>query len=163
MKELLIRPERCLGCRSCELACAVAHSTSKNLLTSISEEPRPQYRVHVAGDGKTSLPLQCRNCEDAPCLNACLTGALHRDERDVVVCNSDLCVGCWMCIMVCPFGIINQEHKQRRIIKCDRCPDLETPACVTACPTAALTYQEISEAGREKRQAVLAQLQQTSP
>ena len=158
MKELLIRPERCLGCRSCEIACAVGHSKNKNLLTSISENPRPQYRVHVASDGQTSLPLQCRNCEDAGCLNACLTGALYRDERGVVICNSDLCIGCWMCVMVCPFGIISREHEQRRIIKCDRCPDLETPACVSACPTAALTYSEITEVGREKRREVLAQL-----
>ncbi len=77
MKELLIQAERCLGCRSCELACAVEHSAAKNLLSSINEEPRPQYRVHVTSDGKSSLPLQCRNCEDAPCLTACLTGALH--------------------------------------------------------------------------------------
>ncbi|MBN2808778.1 MAG: 4Fe-4S dicluster domain-containing protein [Deltaproteobacteria bacterium] len=155
MKELLIRAERCLGCRSCELACAVAHSTSQNLLASLTEEPRPQYRVHVAGDGRRALPLQCRNCEDAPCLSACLTGALRRDARGVVVCSSDLCIGCWMCIMVCPFGIITQSHHQRRIVKCDRCPDREIPACVTACPTRALRYREVDRETAEKRREVL--------
>ena len=159
MKELLIRAERCLGCRSCELACAVEHSATKNLLLSIKEEPRPQYRVHVASDGSSSLPLQCRNCEDAPCLTACLTGALHRDARGIVLCNSDLCIGCWMCLMVCPFGIISQKYNERRIVKCDRCPELETPACVTACPSAALVYREIDQESREKRQKIMAQLQ----
>lgn len=159
MKELLIRAERCLGCRSCELACAVEHSTGKNLLAAIKEKPLPQYRVQVTSDGKSSLPLQCRNCEDAPCLSACLTGALHRDPRGVVLCESDLCIGCWMCIMVCPFGIINQNNSERRIVKCDRCPEREIPACVTACPSGALSYREINHETREKRQQVLAQLQ----
>lgn len=158
MKELLIRAERCLGCRSCELACAVEHSVAKSLLLSINEEPRPQYRVHVTSDGKSSLPLQCRNCEDAPCLTACLTGALHLDARGVVLCNSDLCIGCWMCLMVCPFGIISQNNHQRRIVKCDRCPEREIPACVTACPTAALSYREVNQESMEKRQTVLVQL-----
>ena len=159
MKELLIRAERCLGCRSCELACAVEHSTGKSLLSAINEKPRPQYRVHVTSDGNSSLPLQCRNCEDAPCLTACLTGALHQDARGVVLCNSDLCIGCWMCLMVCPFGIISQNHNERRIVKCDRCPDLEIPACVTACPSGALVYREIDQESREKRQQVLKKLQ----
>ena len=158
MKELLIRPERCLGCRSCELACAVEHSVGKTLLTAIAETPLPQYRVHVMSDGKGFLPLQCRNCEEAPCLSACLTGALHRDERGVVNCATELCIGCWMCIMVCPFGVITKKHKERRINKCDRCPDLDQPACVTACPVDALVYEEINDQARTKRQQILADL-----
>ncbi len=159
MKELLIRGERCLGCRSCEIACAVEHSSSKNLLAAITEQPRPQYRVHVTSDGQSSLPLQCRNCEDAPCLSACLTGALQRDDRGVVLCDNNLCIGCWMCIMVCPFGIISQNHSERRIIKCDRCPEREIPACVTACPSGALVYREVDQESQDKRQKVLSQLQ----
>ena len=155
MKELLIRAERCLGCRSCELACAVEHSTGKNLLAAIQENPKPQYRVHVTSDGKSALPLQCRNCEDAPCLSACLTGALQRDARGVVLCNNDLCIGCWMCIMVCPFGIISQNHSERRIVKCDRCPEREIPACVTACPSDALIYCEVNQEAEKKRLHVL--------
>lgn len=158
MKELLIKSELCLGCRSCELACAVEHSQSKNLLSAIFEKPKPRYRVHVVTDGKGFLPLQCRNCEEAPCLNACLSGALQRDERGVVVCATELCVGCWMCIMVCPFGVITQKPDERRINKCDRCPDRVEPACVSACPVKALVYEEIDDAVRKKRQQVLAGL-----
>jgi carbon-monoxide dehydrogenase iron sulfur subunit len=158
MKELLIRNDRCLGCRSCELGCATEHSQSKNLLAAITEKPRPRYRVHVAGDGKTALPLQCRNCEEATCLTACLSGALYRDERDIVVCNGDLCVGCFMCVMVCPFGVITLSNESRRIIKCDRCPDRKVPACVSSCPTGALIYTELDAAARGRRRTVLARL-----
>ncbi len=158
MKELLIRNERCLGCRSCELACAVEHSLGRTLLAAVRETPLPRYRVHVAGSGEGCLPLQCRNCEEAACLNACLTGALARDERGIVVCEEDRCIGCFMCIMVCPFGIITIDPETRRIIKCDRCPDREIPACVTACPTGALIYREVTEATRKRRLEVLEHL-----
>jgi len=161
MKELLIRNERCLGCRSCELACAVEHSQSRNLLGAISESPRPRYRVHVTSRGGDCLPLQCRNCEEAACLDACLSGALQRDERGIVVCDTALCVGCFMCVMVCPFGIITVAEPERRIVKCDRCPERAEPACVSACPTGALIYQEIDTAARERRSAVLERLKGT--
>ncbi len=64
--------------------------------------------------------------------------------------------------MVCPFGIISQNNHQRRIVKCDRCPEREIPACVTACPTAALVYREVNQESMEKRQSVLAQLQSST-
>jgi carbon-monoxide dehydrogenase iron sulfur subunit len=158
MKELLIRNQRCLGCRSCELACAVEHSLSRTLTAAVNETPRPRYRVHVAASGGDCLPLQCRNCEEAACLNACLTGALDRDERGIVVCTEDLCIGCLMCIMVCPFGVITIDPDSRHVIKCDRCPEREEPACVAACPTGALVYREVSEATRDRRRAVLEEL-----
>ncbi len=163
MKELLIEPERCLGCRSCELACAVEHSRSKTLLGAIAEEPTPRYRVYVSGENGSCLPLQCRNCEEAACLSACLSGALQRDGRGIVVCNEDLCVGCFMCIMVCPFGVIGISRQERRIVKCDRCPERAEPACVTACPTGALNWREVDEATRERRRAVLRKLHGTTP
>ncbi len=158
MKELLIRNERCLGCRSCELACAVEHSISRNLPAAIREDPRPRYRVHVSGSGRECLPLQCRNCEEAACLNACLTGALARNEDGIVICDEDLCIGCFMCIMVCPFGVITIDPETRRIVKCDRCPERQEPACVAACPTGALLYREVSEITRRKRREVLEHL-----
>ncbi len=158
MKELLIDLKRCLGCRSCELACAVEHSVSKTLLGAVNEEPRPRYRVRVVSEQGENLPLQCRNCEEAACLNACLTGALHRDSRGIVVCDEALCVGCFMCIMVCPFGIITSDRKKRKIVKCDRCPERAEPACVSACPTGALSWQEVDAAARERRRQVLRRL-----
>lgn len=155
MKELLIRAQRCLGCRSCELACAVEHSRSKSLLAAIRETgPRAQYRVHVTSENGQCLPLQCRNCEDAPCLNACLSGALQRDERGVVIADSDRCVGCWMCVMVCPFAALDQKDGERRIIKCDRCPEREVPACVSACPVGALVYSEVKTTNQTRRREI---------
>jgi carbon-monoxide dehydrogenase iron sulfur subunit len=52
------------------------------------------------------------------------------------------CVGCWSCIMVCPIGAIKRNEESHQALKCDHCPDLETPACITACPTGALVLGE---------------------
>ena len=35
MKKVIVHPERCVGCMQCMLACATAHSQSKNLVQAI--------------------------------------------------------------------------------------------------------------------------------
>jgi carbon-monoxide dehydrogenase iron sulfur subunit len=54
--------------------------------------------------------------------------------------NMENCVGCWMCAMVCPYGVIGSHTEVRVAVKCDRCKSLEVPACVHACPTGALIF-----------------------
>ena len=63
------------------------------------------------------------------------------------------CTGCWMCVMVCPYGIIRSLPEERRAVKCDRIcfDDTDEPACVRACPTGAISYAEVDQYGQEKR------------
>lgn len=153
MKQIVCRIEKCLGCRSCELACAVEHSQSKRLVEAMHEPmfPTPRIRVELIDEKGTThryrtLALQCRHCENAFCVQACISGGIYRDERtgDVQI-NPEKCVACWSCIMVCPFGAIVRHEGLHRAIKCDHCPDREMPACVDACPTNALVYCERDE------------------
>ncbi len=155
MKEILVDIEKCMGCKSCEIACRIAHSQSKNLYMAIFEEKLPQKRVFVEDVEGLPLPIQCRHCEDAPCTIACMTGALYKDENGVTCYNESMCVGCFMCVMVCPFGIINQNRYEKKIVKCDRCPDREIPACVEACPTRALSFVEVEEFSLNRRKKYL--------
>lgn len=159
MKEILVRAENCLGCKSCELACAVAHSESKTLFGAVLETPKPQLRVFVEGDGVFNFPLQCRQCADRPCVHACMAGAMYLDEETgLVQLDSGRCVGCWMCVMVCPFGVIAQGE-DHRAVKCDRCRDSGyRPACVEACPTKALQFVPVSQFTRSGRKSYLAQI-----
>ncbi|MHC1636025.1 MAG: 4Fe-4S dicluster domain-containing protein [Candidatus Methanospirareceae archaeon] len=157
MKGIFIDLERCVGCKSCEIYCAVEHSSSKELFTAISETPPPVKRINVevVTMGEVSLPLQCRHCEEAPCVDTCPSGALDRDlERGIVVHERDRCIGCWMCAVVCPFGVIIPEKESKIVLKCDRCPDLEMPACVTACPTKALIFGDLGDIMKERRKKV---------
>ncbi|HWJ02820.1 MAG TPA: 4Fe-4S dicluster domain-containing protein, partial [Verrucomicrobiae bacterium] len=81
-KRIFVDESRCLGCRTCELRCAVErNSLSKNLTEAVHENVLPRPRVYVQWDGENSWPIQCRHCEDAPCLEICSTGAMQRDEK----------------------------------------------------------------------------------
>ena len=153
-KEIFVKTDRCMGCRSCITACAVEHSASKTLFGAIAEAPRPKNRLFVewvAPDNR--LPILCRHCEDAPCMHACIAGAISRTEEGTVFTNADKCIGCWTCVMVCPYGVIGRHMEEHKAYRCDRCPERETPACVDACPTKALMYRTVEEFSSDVRQA----------
>ncbi len=159
MKEIFVRLDRCLGCRSCELACAVEHSASKALFAAIAETPVPRKRLYVEPADGHKVPLLCRHCEDAPCVRACRTGAMSQDALTRVVSHdAERCIGCWMCTMVCPYGVIGRAREQRVAVKCDRCPDRDEPACVAACPTRALVFAEEEAFARAVRAGAAAEL-----
>jgi len=157
-KTIMINIEKCLACKSCEIACALAHSKSGVLEQAVAESPRPQRMVTVEAAGEFGVPIQCRHCEAAPCIEICPTGAIQRfDEQAPVVVDADLCIGCKLCMLVCPFGVLQISREGRAIIKCDMCLERmkggQEPACVEACPTKALklvTIEEITKARRKE-------------
>ncbi len=163
MKTVFIRPERCIGCRHCEIACAVEHSKTKNLFTAIFEDPPPTPRIHVTPTlGVSTFPVRCRHCNPAPCMQVCPSGAITRDdETDTVFVNEERCVGCGMCAIVCPYDAITY-HKSWKVkidrevaTKCDNCIDRVKngllPACVEACKTGALVFGDVNEIIKEER------------
>lgn len=160
MKQILVRSEYCLGCKSCELACAVAHSDSKTLFEAINEPVPPQKRVFVESSEGLNFPLQCRQCLDSPCVHACMSGAMQYDlQSGLIQVDQQRCVGCLMCVMVCPFGAIDEIPATRKAAKCDRCQDRDyDPACVAACPTKALEFVEVQEFAHSGRQTFLEQM-----
>jgi Fe-S-cluster-containing hydrogenase component 2 len=145
---IMVNPERCVGCHTCEMACAVAHTRSGSLVGAmLSGEPLvPRDRVLQVGAFR--FPAQCRQCEDAPCVKVCPTGATFRTETYTAV-NPSVCIGCRMCMMVCPFGAIRitvtavNGGVKRAAVKCDLCVNRPAgPACIEACPTHALTLAQ---------------------
>ena len=158
-KIIVVDQERCLGCKTCVIECAMAHSNARNLAEAISAEsgePAPQPRVHVEPLGAFGMPLQCRHCEDAPCITVCPTEAIHRySETGPVVLDQDRCIGCKFCLLVCPFGVIDVSRDGKAMIKCDLCIERteagEEPACVAGCPTKALQFRDVEDYLRERR------------
>lgn len=155
-KVIVVNIEKCLACKSCEMACAVAHSESKVLEEAICQSPEPQQRLTVEAVAEFAVPLQCRHCEDAPCIAVCPTGAINRHgAEDPVLIKADLCIGCKFCLMACPFGVINVSRDGKAVVKCDLCVDRTTtgaqPACVEACPTKALKLADEKELAADKR------------
>lgn len=157
---IVVTSSKCIGCHSCEIACAVEHSQSKNLFLAIDEHPRPQKRVLVESYGRSNLPLQCRHCEDAPCVQVCPTGALVKQGvEEAVVLNDNLCIGCKWCVLVCPFGVIMMAPDDHIMIKCDLCRGRSEagrlPACVESCHTGALQLASTAQMARMKRREFL--------
>ncbi len=159
MKVIAVHPDRCTGCKTCELYCAVDRgSNGKTLLKAAQESPLPQARVRVEGNNELSIAVQCRQCLKAPCVEACLTGALTRDEKtNMVVVREDRCIACWTCTMFCPYGVIYPWPEREFALKCDRCAYMENPVCVDVCPSKALELVDLdkyAETIRQKRESV---------
>jgi carbon-monoxide dehydrogenase iron sulfur subunit len=50
--------------------------------------------------------------------------------------------------------VIGRHLEAHKAYRCDRCPDRDIPACVSACPTGALVYQTVPDyAGTVRRHA----------
>jgi carbon-monoxide dehydrogenase iron sulfur subunit len=166
MKTVIVRPERCVGCLQCRLACAVEHSATKNLYAAISEATRPQARLRIyPGQRHQAFPNKCRHCDPAPCQEVCIAGAIKRDAaRGTVDIDPHRCISCAMCAMACPFGVLTYgpvhaaPDKLAVALKCDQCPDREkvgkVPACVAACKVGALTYGVWEDAQADKGRSI---------
>lgn len=164
MRTVFVNPERCIGCRQCEFACAVEHSRSRDPAQAIFEDPPPRSRIHVEPGPyfHSSFPNKCRHCSPAPCQQTCPTAAIHRDrETDLVLINSRKCIACAMCAIVCPFDALTFHVQTNGMppgvvaTKCDGCVDRvrrdAVPACVEACKVDALVFGELNALVKEGR------------
>jgi formate dehydrogenase iron-sulfur subunit len=164
----------CTGCKACEVACKEWNLLPADdlTLTGMSYDNTGSLSAntwrHVAfiekvrGDeGSTAMlmpPFQshwkmmsdvCKHCDNAPCQEACPTGALFRTEFDTVVVQQDICNGCGYCVPACPFGVIDLNAFDGKAHKCTLCYDrlkvgLE-PACAKACPTDSIQFGELPD------------------
>jgi carbon-monoxide dehydrogenase iron sulfur subunit len=147
--EIMLYPAKCDGCegqeyKSCVQACET-HMKEKYGKYNTA-------RINIKSKGNKFFPILCHNCEEAPCVDACMPGARYRDiENGWTLTNYKKCVGCWMCVMVCPFGAIERVGKDHYASKCDGCIDEETPKCVEACKKGALKKIGIKNYSYERR------------
>ncbi len=130
---------KCIGCRTCEVACVVSHQENQDCASVSPKTFSP--RIRVVKSGALTTAVTCHHCEDAPCANVCPVGAITRVSGTVYV-EQSLCIGCKSCMLACPFGAmeVTSQEGQVQALKCDLCLHRETgPACVEACPTQALS------------------------
>jgi NAD(P)H-nitrite reductase large subunit/Fe-S-cluster-containing hydrogenase component 2 len=143
MRRLTFERSRCLACRSCEIACALAHSGHETIASALGKTPAPRRRIDIRKEAGGGLQaVRCEQCDEPLCVFACKSGALSRDpESGATRFDEDRCVGCAMCLMVCPFGL-RLDSERGRVVRCDACAGRDTPACVAACPTHALGAED---------------------
>ena len=144
MKRVYAKEELCIGCRLCEIHCLVQHSRSKRIVSAMTREKHcVTPRCKVEGEGQVTFALQCRHCQNARCMEACMTGAITRDPlTGAILHDADKCVGCWMCLMTCPVGAIQRGREGHVASKCDLCAGEDMPACVRNCPNEALKFED---------------------
>ena len=149
-KFVITNPDLCIACNACVKAC-IKHAYMRGKLS--------KKRLDVLSLESGKMPNQCRQCDDAPCANVCPTSALRIANSCVELCE-EICIGCKLCTIACPYGAINIdaefppsiiEEVERHLeagcisglksiaIKCDMCAGIESgAACVGVCPTGAL-------------------------
>ena len=145
---LVINLDRCSGCDTCVAACKHENNV-----------PLGEYwnRVNVVGPSgewprieQYWLPTQCQQCENAPCIAACPTGASYRDEENgLVLIDKETCIGCQACMDACPYGARSYNEDLNVVEKCTCCVQRlhegEKPACVATCCTGARVYGDLDD------------------
>jgi len=148
---------RCIACMACVVACASANYPEHMR----SEKLNPQWRWlasnirvwWINGDGRPRILLtQCMQCDNAPCIHACPTGASHRDrETGLVEIDYSKCIGCKACVVACPYGARWMDplvHMPRKCLGPECMRRLEEglkPVCVTVCPANARDFGNLDD------------------
>lgn len=144
MKRVFVDEKWCLGCHLCEYYCAFANSGNPDMVKALKNGLNNQ-RIQIEGDNHVSFAVSCRHCEEPYCISACITGALSIDGG-VVRIDPDRCVGCYTCILNCPYGAIlpSSAGKENAAVKCELCIENSNgmPACVKGCINNAIIYEE---------------------
>lgn len=144
-KSLLIDADKCTSCLQCEMACSFEHE-------GVFNPARSRIKIFEFEHGKRAVPYTCTQCAEAWCLHACPVEALVRNAATgAVEVKDDVCVGCKVCTIACPFGTVNYNPDTGKVIKCDLCGG--DPQCAEACPTDAITYVDAAWTGYERMQA----------
>lgn len=126
MKVLKTYPDLCIGCHTCESVCSQLYFKEDNAAKScivISEDTQPPY-MNV-----------CNQCQK--CVAACPTLALTVNSHGVVMLNKTLCIGCLMCMGVCPTDSMRTVLGEQNPFKCNACG-----ACAKSCPTEAIKIEQ---------------------
>jgi len=159
---------KCIGCLNCELACAASHM-GISLDEAYERGLRGEKLIHrnqVIKHANLTAPMQCMQCEDAPCVKACPINIIVYENNYVKIYEDD-CIGCRSCAIVCPFGAIvmaerevdNQNVTNLVAIKCDLCGgDEGKQACVNVCPTDAIELIDYDEYKKRKQEKAFERL-----
>ena len=142
-KILFIDHEKCTGCEICVLHCSFTKTETFN-------PARARVNVIRWEEEGICVPSMCMHCADPPCTLVCPLNALNKDEETGATnLDTDLCIGCKRCMMLCPFGALSVDPFSGEVFKCDLCAG--EPVCAQVCPTGAIQYLKADRAAMNKK------------
>lgn len=141
MKKVYVNEKWCLGCHLCEYHCAFANSGKTDMVKALKNVVI-NSRIRVEENNGVCFAVQCRHCDEPLCVKGCITGALTVKDG-VITIDQERCVGCYTCILSCPFGAV-MPSDTGVIQKCELCikNSVGEPACVQGCPNKAIVFEE---------------------
>jgi len=146
---------KCIGCRSCEIACNEQNGNPADIrwrrIGEIEGGEYPDTLRHY-------LSMGCNHCLDADCVRGCPVEAYTKDPvTGIVLHSADACIGCQYCVWNCPYSVPQFNAARGVVGKCDMCHGRLTdglePACVNACPEAAIEIEIVNIADWKKNLA----------
>ena len=149
LRSLQITPSKCTGCLQCEMACSFESE-------GVFNPAKSRIKVFTFHEEGRFAPYTCTQCAEAWCMHACPVDAIvinaETGSKDVL---ADVCVGCKVCTIACPFGTVNYSQDTGKVVKCDLCGG--DPACAKACTTEAITYVDADATGLDRMRQWAAQ------
>lgn len=150
---LLIDLTRCVGCRSCQVACKVENDVpTGSYRTWVKEVERGEYpRAR-----NVPVPIVCNQCDKPACTRVCPVKATYSLDNGIVYIDPHRCIGCGYCMAACPYAV-RFIHPTRKVAeKCDWCwprvrEGLAKPACASACPSGAIIFGDVADPDSEIR------------
>ncbi len=139
---------KCIGCRSCEVACNEQNGNPADILwRRIGELEAGSYPATQ----RHYLSMGCNHCLDAECVKGCPVDAYTKDPvTGIVLHSADACIGCQYCVWNCPCSVPQFNPERGVVGKCDMCKgrleDGFEPACANACPEAAIEIEIVNMA-----------------
>ncbi|HEY40327.1 MAG TPA: 4Fe-4S dicluster domain-containing protein [Dehalococcoidia bacterium] len=170
---ILYDSTKCTACRACQVACKQWNELEAEETTNRGTYENPPElsastwnkikftELELNGEFKWIFTrLACMHCEEASCQNVCPTGAISKTDEGFVLIDQKWCIGCGYCVQACPYEVPHKDEHTGTARKCTSCADRTSndlkPACVTTCPTGALTYGDRSSLLSDAEQRVAA-------
>jgi len=145
---MVIRVDRCIGCRRCVGACIAANAVpAYGWRTLVMERNVPK----AVGQKREFIPILCNQCNDPPCVRACPVRATYKDKtHGIVMMNNKKCIGCKICMAACPYDARYYNEEKGAVDKCDFCFESRLShgetnvACSVACPADVRVFGDLS-------------------
>jgi molybdopterin-containing oxidoreductase family iron-sulfur binding subunit len=105
---MVIDLQRCTGCGGCVISCKSENNVQRGnawanrKIKTVGKFPNVRFEF---------IPTLCNQCENAPCVKGCPTGAMHKGYGNITMHTPEKCIGCKTCMAMCPYDVISRNYE----------------------------------------------------